>query len=366
MALLAFGPSVRAEEAVADGVGRSAKKQAGSLAADFLRKHEAPGLSVAYARRGRMIYVATFGASDAETGEPLRTDQMFRIASVSKPITATAVMLLVERGRIRLEDKVFGAGGLLDARVPVPSAAPSPVWLEEITVDHLLTHTAGGWPNDGADPMFRFRGLDQDRLIRVTLETRLLKARPGSGYAYSNFGYCLLGRVIEEVSGEGYEPFVIANVLAPCGAGAMRVGANSPAPTGSDEVRYASNGRFDPYSLNVRRMDAHGGWIGTASDLVRFIAGVDGYSSVADILRPETIELMSERRTESYARGWQVNPNHRNRWHNGLMPGTASIAVRIDGDSCFAGLVNARGLADDSIVGDLDRLMWDIYGAVMG
>ena len=62
----------------------------------------------------------------------------------------------------------------------------------------------------------------------------------------------------------------------------------------------------------------------------------------------------------------QVNPRHRNRWHNGLLAGTASILVCVDGDSCFAGLVNSRGRDDDSIVGELDRLMWDIYGQVIG
>ncbi len=71
--------------------------------------------------------------------------------------------------------------------------------IEDITIEHLLTHTSGGWPNnDGHDPMFHNPQMSQHELIAFTLRTRPLDHPPGTNYAYSNFGYCVLGRVIEK------------------------------------------------------------------------------------------------------------------------------------------------------------------------
>jgi Beta-lactamase len=76
-----------------------------------------------------------------------------------------------------------------------------------VTVDHLLTHTCGGWPNDSTDPMLRFKSWDQSRLLSRTLENLPLTYPPGQHWAYSNFGYCV-GRVIEKVSGQPYKDYV--------------------------------------------------------------------------------------------------------------------------------------------------------------
>jgi CubicO group peptidase (beta-lactamase class C family) len=85
----------------------------------------------------------------------------------------------------------------------------------DITVDHLLTHIAGGWAADSNDPMMHNSGWSQETLITST-ENVALTSTPGTQWAYSNFGYCLLGRIIEQVTGQSYETYVQANILARC------------------------------------------------------------------------------------------------------------------------------------------------------
>ena len=361
---LATGFRAGAEEAVVpQGLGRQSRQRVLSYVDAFTAKHGVPGLSVAYSRRGRLVYSAAFGVADPAAGEALTTAHRFRIASVTKPITSAAIMVLMDRGDIALNDRVFGQGGLLGRRFPLKEDMAHADWLREITVDHLLTHTCGGWTNDTHDPMFGSPWLDHDELIDETLARSPLINRPGSHWAYSNFGYCLLGRVIEEVSGRPYADFVKSSLLVPAGAGGMSIAGNTLADRQNGEVVYFGQGDF-PYGMNVSRMDSHGGWIATATELVKFAERVDGYPSVPDLLSPQAVRTMAtpSKVFSGYARGWARNPSHHNWWHIGALPGTAAILARIEGDECFAGLVNTR---TPSIDGDLDRLMWNIHDQVM-
>lgn len=329
---------------------RAAMQQA---AEDFLRRHRAPGIAVAIARHGRIVYDAAFGLADATTGERLSTGSRFRIASATKPITSTAIFTLVEHGRLRLTDRIFGPHGMFGERYPLPPDAP---WLAEITIEHLLTHTAGGWANDNNDPMFKDPSLNHDALIAWTIKNQRLKTRPGSAYAYSNFGYCLLGRVIEKVSNLPYEDYVKRAVLQPAGVTDMRIGHAGTKPR-HREVRYHPSGNGKPYGFNLQRMDSHGGWIATADDLVRFLIHVDGFSP-SSILKPDTIRTMTmaAAANRGYAHGWAVNAAG-NWWHVGSLPGTTSIVVRTSTKFCWAALVNAGG-AGSGIDAALDKLVW--------
>lgn len=340
---------------------RQSERAAMRMAAEeFMRRYAAPGLAIAIARRGHLVYSEAFGLADAVSGERLTPHHRFRIASVSKPITSVALFSLIERGVLRLSDPVFGAGGILGhayGRLPEASR------LDEITVDHLLTHTAGGWANDGSDPMFHQPGLDHAELIAWTLRNRPLRSPPGSTYAYSNFGYCLLGRVIEKVTGRSYERYVQEAVLQRAGVRDMSIAGNSLAERQTREVRYLGLGDADPYAINVRRMDSHGGWLATAIDLVRFAVHVDGFTSPS-ILTPEVIRTMTSASPANagYAKGWAVN-RAGNWWHIGSLPGTTSVLVRTRTQFCWAALVNA-GEGRSAIAGDLDRLLWTMARAV--
>jgi CubicO group peptidase (beta-lactamase class C family) len=328
------------------------------IANRFMTEYKVPGLSVAIARHGQFVYRKGFGLADVASGEKVTPDNLFRIASVSKPITSVAIFTLIERGRLKLSDRVFGRDAVLGSDFGSSYSER----VQKITLEQLLTHTCGGWQNEANDPMFLNLAMNSHALIRWTLQNRPLQNEPGTHYAYSNFGYCILGRVIEKVSGQTYAEFVEQNVLAKCDVSDMRIAGNTLLDTAPGEVVYYGQNGESPYDMNVRRMDSHGGWIATPSDLVNFAMRVDGFSYTPNILEPATIDTMTTPTSAnpSYAKGWMVNPLN-NWWHTGSLPGTTSIMVRTSSGLCWAALANTRTAGMDLA---LDQMMSDMAGAV--
>ena len=340
------------------------------------------GLSLAIAHRGRLVFAKGYGDADKGSGTPMRPNHRLRMASVSKPITAIEIMRLVERGRLRLDDRVFGATGILGERYGVESSYRDRRVLD-ITVRHLLEHTAGGWDNTGADgspdPMLGSPTLGQDALIASVLKTTPLEFAPGSRHQYSNFGYCVLGRIIEQITGKPYEAAMRDDILAPSGATGFAVGGDRLSDKLPDEVTYhQAGGYLTPYGLPVRRMDAHGGWIASPIDVLRVAVRADGFNTVPDLLNASSMATMTTRTTAptpagqpaNYAKGWGVN-DASNWWHDGYLPGTKSLLIRTPnrygptGSEEFVvyaatNSTNADGTPD----ANLDTLLWDIMGGV--
>jgi len=327
------------------------------IARQFLDKHHLPGLSVAIARHGQVVYQSGFGYADKAAGERVTPAHLFRIASVSKPVTSVAIFTLIEQGRLKLNDRVFGADGVLD--FDYGSGYSDEV--SRITVDHLLTHTAGGWGNDRNDPMMQHPKMNHGELITWALRNRPLQHDPGQHYTYSNFGYCILGRVLEKISGQPYATLIRRAVLQPCGIQDMQLAGNTLAQRAPREVLYYGRNE-SPYKLNITRMDSHGGWIGTPGDLVQFALHVDGFDTTPDILTAETIKTMTtgSAANPGYACGWCVNRVH-NYWHNGALPGTTAILVRTASGLCWAACANGHGQGTNQAI---DRMMWKIVRAV--
>ncbi len=357
-----YGAGACGKSPFEDEISAPEREQMAGVADGFMRKFDVPGLSVAIAREGHLVYENPFGYSNRESGERLTVSNLFRIASVTKPITATSIFMLIERGKLRQHDRVFGPGGVLGTKY---GTVPYKKWVEEITIDHLLTHTCGGWDNSSDDPMFENLAMDHAQLITWTLDTKALKNPPETRYAYSNFGYCVLGRVIEQVSGRPYREFVGEEILGRCGVRDMRIAANTIEERFPEEVVYYGQNGENPYGMNVTRMDSHGGWLATPSDLVLFLNHVDGFKSTPKIIRPETIKLMTTPSAvnPSYARGWFVN-NAANWWHDGGLPGTTSIMVRTASGFCWAALTNTRRLSQPSMGLALDNMVWDMVHKV--
>jgi CubicO group peptidase (beta-lactamase class C family) len=323
------------------------------LAQAFMEKYAAPALSVAIGHADTLVYEEAFGWADREAREAASPQHLFRIASVTKPITSVAIFSLIEAGRIDLGDRVFGPGAITGTDYGRPPYQPH---VDEITIEHLLTHTGGGWANHGADPMFMNPGMNHAELIAWTLRNRPLDNPPGRHHAYSNFGYCVLGRVIEKITRQPYSAYVRDSVLRRCGIDDMAIAGNTLGQRHPREVKYYGQGD-NPYGMNVKRMDSHGGWIARPADLVRLFSHVSGFSPPANILRPETIKVMTTAPAANagYAKGWAINKGG-NWWHNGSLPGTSSIAVRTRSGLCWAAFTNTR--RDSSLGGDLDRLVW--------
>jgi CubicO group peptidase (beta-lactamase class C family) len=157
-------------------------------------------------------FIGMLGLADRERNEAVTPAYLFRIASLTKMITSAAIFTLVEQNRLRLSDEVIGPGAILGTDYGQP---PYSAGIAEITVEQLLTHTCGGWTNDGRDPMFTHPAMNHAEQITWTLASRPLDHPPGKHFAYSNFGYCILGRVIEKLTSQPYPDFVRTAVLSP-------------------------------------------------------------------------------------------------------------------------------------------------------
>jgi CubicO group peptidase (beta-lactamase class C family) len=321
----------------------------------FMTTYQIPGVSIAITKNGKLVYLKSYGKMSATDNTPVTDNSLYRIASVSKPITAVGIMKLLEANKLTLDSKIFGTGSILGNDYPTTQMAN----LTDITVRHLLHHTVGVWGNDANDPMFKNPAMNHEQLIKWTLDN--YPATTGRGtYRYSNFGYCLLGRIIEKLSGKTYEQFIKDEVLTPCGISNMSIAGNTLSDRKPNEVIYTGQSGYSPYSYNIPRMDSHGGWIASAKDLAKFMIRVDGFSNKPDILQPATITAMTTRSVPSsnYAAGWGVN-NANHWWHTGSLPGTASEIIRANSGFSWVILCNSRSYSS-SFDGALDGLLWPV------
>jgi CubicO group peptidase (beta-lactamase class C family) len=297
----------------------------------LMEVYKIPGLALAVNYKERLVYRQAYGYADVEKKEKVNNKSIFRIASISKPITLFAILKLVQDGRLRLDQTVFGDHGLLGndfGKVPPHSN------INQITVKHLLDNESG-WVNEPDDPMFQDIRLSQAALIKQITETRPLKYEPGTQYYYSNFGYCVLGRVIEKVTGQSYERYVKQAILKPADIRTMKIGGNTLKEQVKNEVTYYQQ-EFSPYQMNVRRMDAHGGWLASATDLMKLMAYVDRNPLKPDIIKPGLLNLFYTG-FESWA-------------FYGSLPGTSAILNRVNDEISFSLLVNTRTEKDGNII----------------
>ncbi|GAA0278968.1 serine hydrolase [Cryptosporangium japonicum] len=365
-----------------------------ALVAEFARGYGLPAVSLAIARGDQVIYTHGHGELVQPEGPGLGSDlvvpgvgtipepvitparpvdpdgTLFRIASVSKTITAAAVLRLVERGTIGLDDQPFAARGALAAFAPTPADSR----LRDIRVRHLLQHGAGGWPNDGDDPMWSHRELSTDDLVRTVLAETPLDTDPGTAYAYSNFGYCLLGRLIEAVTGRTYAQHVREDLLRACGVTGMLTARDAP-PNGDIIRCYPAPGDEDPYRIRIDRMDAHGGWLATAVDVLRFAVRVDG--SGPDVLDPSSVAFMTTPSglagNSGYGAGWTTSDDDDAEpgvgFHSGVLPGATGLLQRAPDGLTAVVLTNTNVRHDtpdrttDTLAG-LFRLLARIRGQV--
>jgi len=361
---------------------------------DFMRKYAIPGGAVAVMRDGKLIYARGFGYADVENKTPVQPDALFRIASVSKPITSAAIMKLVEEGKLKLDDRV---APFIAHLTPAPGANVDPRW-EQITVRHLLNHT-GGWdrtkPNGGFDPIDRPAiaaaavnapaPASPETLIRY-MKGMPLDFDPGEKFAYSNFGYIVLGRVIERVSGMPYKDYVRARVLEPVGANRTQQGRSRMRDALADEVKYympwepglgmtalvpsvfpgEGTVPFNYGGFHLEAGDASGAWVSSTIDLLRFQAGVDGRANRPDILSPALVAEMTGSGAAVcpdgacyYGAGWFVRPTQGDAswWHGGTLPGTTAMLVRTYHNFSWVGLFNARSLTAN-LEAELDAALW--------
>ncbi len=255
-----------------------------------------PGLSVALAV-GEVVWTEGFGLADLENNVPANGETVYRLASVSKPITALAVLQLAERGKLDLDAPV-------QDYVPEFPEKPWP-----ITSRQLLAHLGGirHYRGDEIQSTKQYRSVIDG--LAIFQDDDLLH-EPGSAYSYTTYGYNLLGAVIEGASGENYVEYVQANIFEPAGMTQIFV----------DEVAAIIPGRAQGYVKgrngelrNSNLADTSykipgGGWCSTAEDLVKFAQAVQSHQFV----NAETCESMFTRQKTTsgdkiaYGLGWRI------------------------------------------------------------
>jgi CubicO group peptidase (beta-lactamase class C family) len=237
----------------------------GGLFADFARDHHVPGLVFGVVADGRSDYVKATGSRDIEAGDAVTPDTTFRIASMTKAITALAVLQLRDAGRLSLDAPV-------ETLVPELKALPYPTSdSRRVSVRDLLAHTAGfiddnAWADRQID-------MTEDRFSSLLAAGPPFARPPGIAFEYSNLGYAILGRAIANIVGRPYGEVVRERILAPLGmkASGWEISA---VPRARRAIPYAwIEGRWvEEEALAPGAFDAGGGLHTTARDYARFVA----------------------------------------------------------------------------------------------
>lgn len=335
-------------------------KAAEKTITSFMRKWALKGASIAVAKDGKLLYAKGFGVVDTVSDQMVQPYNRFRVASISKLVTAVAIMKLREEGKLNLDDKVFGSTAILNDSY---FNYPKDKRVYSITVEDLLRHE-GGWSQRYGDQMFMpitvadNLGLkppvETKDIVRFALDKRL-HFTPGKGRSYSNLGYGILGLVIEKVSGKSYEEYCKTNILEPMGIFDMELAHNLPEEKAPFEVTYytppdiifkpsiyGTNELVNPsYGGNdIESLGGAGAWIATAPDLMRFLLSIDGFDTFPDFLSSESVDYMTNKIAGTSPIGWLSTISNGTWMRTGSFPGTSGVMKRQQDGTAWVVLFN--------------------------
>jgi CubicO group peptidase (beta-lactamase class C family) len=319
--------------------------------ARFVKYWGIKGVSVAITRYGNLVYARGFGYANLEVHDRAQPYHLFRVASVSKLITAVAIMRLVEAGKLKLSDKVFGPQGILNT---APYLGYVDKRVEEITVKQLLNHSAG-WTTRWGDHLFMSEDIaralgkslpvTKADIIGFALSKRL-HFNPGTQSSYVNLGYLILEDVIEKVADRSYESFVMGSVFRPLDIDDAFIANNYDSLRYANEVRYyeaadaelsvSYDGSIKQIfksrgGNDIRTLGAAGGWIISSVSLAKLIIAIEE-SSNSTLITKESIDSITNTKPEIHPLGWRMVMPDGSKWRTGSFSGTsATIVARPDG-----------------------------------
>ena len=308
----AFRPTVAGMPATAE-----------ELFAGFLADR-VPGAALAVVRSGVPVLTYCHGMADLEWRQPVTPTTVFRVASLTKPFTALAILLLADEG-------------LLDIDEPIAKYLPDhPDHWQAITIRHLLTHTSG-IPNFVLRPGFagRTSRIDHtDADVRALFATLPLDFEPGSRYGYSNSGYRLLDMIAAEVSGTKFADLLADRVFVPAGMTDSRVLTDADiVPERASGYRRVEGGFANAPYVSLTVPGGAGGVGSTLADLLRFDAALR-HGAFSDVRLHERMfrpVRLNGGRTEGYGLGWALS-TYRGRHikhHAGGIEGFSCLYLRI-------------------------------------
>lgn len=310
----------------------------------FMREWDIKGGSFALMYNDSLLYAKGYGYANIKDSVPCDVSHLFRVASISKLITAVAIMHLCETGALSLNRTVFGEKGILNDSLFLDIRHKN---IRKITVDHLLRHT-GGFSSPIGDPAFNMEGvarvlgkplpLTTDDMVQYASQNKL-RSVPGTHYKYSNLGYIVLSKVVEKITGINYETYIRDSILAPIGCFDMYLGKNFSNNRKENEVAYyevedaAPVAAFDGSGKmvmksnggnNVACLSGAGGWIASPVELLRLVAAINNNPGKPDILSKETIRKMTAADKRQKPIGW-ANVTTKEWFRSGSMAGTSAL-----------------------------------------
>jgi CubicO group peptidase (beta-lactamase class C family) len=350
----------------------------------FLKKWEVAGATVAIVKDQKLLFAKGYGYADMEKEIKVEPSHIFRIASVSKLITATAIMKLQEEGKLKLNDYVFGEHGILNDSI---YSSIRDKRTKRITVEHLLRHSAG-YSSKYGDPMFLPLAIAKKMKVKppVSAETtiqfalsRRLHFTPGSRGGYSNLGYVMLEKVVEKASGENYEDYVKGHILNPVGIFDMHLGKSLEKDHYANEVKYYEQSNAIKISAfdgsgrtvfrsnggnNIEALGGAGGWIASSAELMKFLLAIDGDDAHPDILSAKSIAYMTTPNKKGYSPiGWKGTRTN-TWWRTGTLAGSSALMKHQVGGYSFVIVTNSSTWRGSDFTKDLSLLMRRVLRSV--
>ena len=350
----------------------------------YMRKWQFKGASLAIVRNDSLVYAKGYGWADEENEIEMEPGHILRMASVSKLLTATGIMVLQDKGMLSINDTVFGPSGILNDTLFTQTIKDKNYY--KITVEHLMRHQGGF----SRDPLFSSRDVknqlqldhapERADFYKLVLRRRL-RFVPGTWQDYSNFGYLLLSEIIEKVSGKPYEQFMREEVLIPAGCYDMHISGIYYKDKYPNEVRYYTHegdGKFvEEYNgsgkivercyggNNIPLLSGAGAWCGSPIEIARLVASIDGSPEVEDIISKEAFEQMTEYFDSStFSLGWNDTNPARSWSRSGTLSGTCALVERFPDGECWILITNTsswKGPGQARYTRDLFKQCRELY-----
>jgi CubicO group peptidase (beta-lactamase class C family) len=301
--------------------------------------------SVLVARGGDVLFSKGYGLANREWDIPNAPNTKFRLGSITKQFTAAAILLLQERGKLKIDDAV---------KTYLPDAPEA--W-DKITIFHLLTHTSGIPSFTGFSEYRQMKLIDTPvEQVVAKFRDRPLEFEPGEKWAYSNSGYLLLGYLVEKVSGQSYAAFVQENIFTPLGMQHSGYDSNSAliARRASGYAR-RPGGPVNADFVHMSIPHGAGALYSTTEDLLRWEQGLFG----GKLLSAESLQKMITPFKNDYGLGLMINETEGRKRisHGGGIQGfTTMLAYYPDSKVSTAVLANLNGRAADQIAAHLGKL----------
>jgi len=316
-AMLAFAGCMLAGPVRADPIDDYVAKQ--------MQRQQIPGLSLAIVQRGRVVKSQGYGLADLENNVAVTPDTVFEIGSITKQFVATAILTLVEQGKIKLSDPA------------TKYLADLPTSWSGVTIQQLLTHTSGIPDFEEILGYGAYRTPTTAQQVLAAAAAGPMDFPPGTQWHYSNTGYYLLGLITEKITGAPAVALIEKRILGPAGMTRTRSSAPTEIIAGRASGYALEGGRLenrDP--MQPTAVGSAGDLVSTTGDLVRWNAALDAQS----ILEKESYARMwadqplADGSPSGYGFGWFVSPvrGHRAQEHSGGTAGFSSDTLRLPDD----------------------------------